>query len=66
MSDTTRIRIGCGVIPMPGTRGIPGAIRAPIAFFRTGFRNPVGLVSTATENIVLSGYFSKITDLIGI
>ena len=51
---------------MPGTRGIPGAIRAPIAFFRTGFRDPVELVSTATENIVLMGYFSKITDLIGI
>ena len=51
---------------MPGTRGIPGAIRAPIAHLVICFRVPVEVVSTPTENIVLNGYFSKITDIIGI
>jgi hypothetical protein len=54
------------VIPIVGTRGIPGAIRASIAHFTIRFWVSGKVVSTPTENIVLNGYFSKITDLIGI
>jgi len=55
-----------GVMPMPGTWGIPGSIRAPIAIFRCRFRVFFKELSTATKDTVLKGYFSKITCLITI
>ena len=52
MSDTHEIPILKRVIPMPQTLGIPGAIRAPIANFRNGFRVFVSVMSTLIKNIV--------------
>ena len=54
------------LIPMPGTWGISGAIRAPIANLVVRFWVPVDVMSTPTENIVLNGCFSKISILITI
>ena len=66
MSDTPKIPVLRGGIPMPHTWGIPGAIWAPIAFFLIQFPGFLEVMSTAKKITILKGYFFKTADLIAI
>ena len=55
-----------GLFICSGRCTILSPIRAPIAIFLILFSGFLEVVSTAIENTVLNGYFSKITRLIAI
>jgi hypothetical protein len=65
-SEVRQTTPGPGQFPCSGRYTILSLIRAPIAIFLILFSGFLEVVSTAVENTVLNGYFSKITRLIAI